>query len=124
MTSNPITFSIFIKLGVKVAYSEFSRTSTMEHFTKIDYCRNPLTIFGKISILDVQLGSECASVSFSKETLITISNRTKFMKQCQKIKQNWVGKRNFSIYFLRFYCQAFIICKNGQNLKLLIDLFR
>ena len=46
------------------------------------------------------------------------------MKQCQKIKQNWVGKLTLVSIFLRFYCQAFIICKNGQNLKLLIELFR
>ena len=46
------------------------------------------------------------------------------MKQCQNIKQNWAGGRNFSIYFLRFHHQASLKCKNGQSLKLLIEIFR
>ena len=29
----------------------------------------------------------------------SLQSRTKFMKQCQEIKQNWTGQGNFEIFF-------------------------
>ena len=30
---------------------------------------------------------------------VNLQSRTKFMKQCQEIKQNWAGQENFEICF-------------------------
>ena len=33
------------------------------------------------------------------ETVSLLQSWTKFMKQCQKTKQNWTGQENFEIFF-------------------------
>ena len=48
------------------AYSNTSRTSKMELFTKISNGFKLLAIFAKSSILDVRLGSKYVSVIFPK----------------------------------------------------------
>ena len=47
-------------------YSEPSRTSRIEPFTKIVKGQKPLTIFAKSSFVDVRMGSEYASGGINK----------------------------------------------------------
>ena len=54
---------VLIKKSKSEAYSEPCQTSKRERFAKIVNGIHSLTVFAKCSILDVSLGSECASVS-------------------------------------------------------------
>ena len=58
-----------MKKRVSEAHPEPSQTSKMEFFVKIVNGLNPLTIFGKSSMLDVRLCSECASEFRCKRSL-------------------------------------------------------
>ena len=55
------------------AYSEPRQTSKIEHFAKIVYGFEPLTFLSESSILDVWLGSECAS-AFGINTNMGVQN--------------------------------------------------
>ena len=60
------------KTIARQAYSEPSRTSEMEIFSKMVNCWKPLTVFEESAILDVWLGLECFPPRNKKEQCIKI----------------------------------------------------
>ena len=59
-------------------YSEATETSKMELFAKVIIGFQPLPIFTKSFLLDVQLGSECTSEHYKRK----ISFRSPYLFQC------------------------------------------
>ena len=41
----------------------------------------------------------CKQIAYFVAYFKILQSRTKFMKQCQEIKQNWTGQENFEICF-------------------------
>ena len=69
----------------------------------IDYLRTDASVFDLLSSVrllldDTTLKQKLGLSSGSILSLLLLS-RTKFMKQCQEIEQNWKGRENFYICF-------------------------
>ena len=98
------------------AHSESSRTSKMDLFAKIVNGVQPLTIFAKRSILDVQLGSEYASeINFEFLGMwLLIKKGNKPQSKCWYLFL-------FLFFSFYFFCLLFFLFGKVFNI-LLIDL--
>ena len=47
--------------------------------------------------------------------LLNLQSRTKFMKQCQEVKQNWIGRGKFDICFCVIFDQLYQSFISGKE---------